>query len=290
MKLITCENLTLGYEGKAILSGLNFTVNSGDYLCIVGENGSGKSTLMKTLLHLQSPMAGTITMGDGLKINEIGYLPQQTALQRDFPASVEEIVMSGFLGRMGLRPFYTKAEKKEARELMEKTRITDLADRCYRELSGGQQQRVLLTRALCATRKILLLDEPVSGLDVVAREQFYRILLEEFTETGRTFVVSTHIMEEAADLFEEVIILKEGKLLLKENTEELLESCLHISGKAEEVDRATEGLEKHYEERLGRSKSVMVRLKPGQELPDAEVTVQPMNLEKVFVALCGEEA
>ena len=119
MKLITCENLTLGYEGKAILSGLNFTVNSGDYLCIVGENGSGKSTLMKTLLHLQSPMAGTITMGDGLKINEIGYLPQQTALQRDFPASVEEIVMSGFLGRMGLRPFYTKAEKKEAREKQE---------------------------------------------------------------------------------------------------------------------------------------------------------------------------
>ena len=150
MKLITCNDLTLGYEGKAILSGLNFTVNSGDYLCIVGENGSGKSTLMKTLLHLQLPMSGEIVMGDGLKINEIGYLPQQTALQRDFPASVEEIVMSGFLGRMGLRPFYNKAEKKEAHELMEKTRITDLAGRCYRELSGGQQQRVLLTRALCA--------------------------------------------------------------------------------------------------------------------------------------------
>ncbi len=132
MSLITCENLTLGYEGKAILSGLNFSVNSGDYLCIVGENGSGKSTLMKTLLHLQSPMSGSIILGDDLKINEIGYLPQQTALQRDFPASVDEIVMSGFLGRMGLRPFYNKAEKKEAHELMEKTRITDLADRCYR--------------------------------------------------------------------------------------------------------------------------------------------------------------
>lgn len=149
---------------------------------------------------------------------------------------------------------------------------------------------VTIIVALASKADFTFLDEPVSGLDVVAREQFYRILLGEFTETGRTFVVSTHIMEEAADLFEEVIILKEGKLLLKENTEELLESCLHISGKAEEVDRATEGLEKHYEERLGRSKSVMVRLKPGQELPDAEMTVQPMNLEKVFVALCGEEA
>lgn len=178
MSLITCENLTLGYEGKAILSGLNFSVNSGDYLCIVGENGSGKSTLMKTLLHLQSPMSGSIILGDDLKINEIGYLPQQTALQRDFPASVDEIVMSGFLGRMGLRPFYNKAEKKEAHELMEKTRITDLADRCYRQLSGGQQQRVLLTRALCATRKILLLDEPVSGLDPVATADMYQIINE----------------------------------------------------------------------------------------------------------------
>ena len=195
MKLITCENLTLGYEGKAILSGLNFTVNSGNYLCIVGENGSGKSTLMKTLLHLQSPMAGTITMGDGLKINEIGYLPQQTALQRDFPASVEEIVMSGFLGRMGLRPFYTKAEKKEARELMEKTRITDLADRCYRELSGGQQQRVLLTRALCATRKILLLDEP----------DMYQIISELNKEDHVTIIMISHDIGEVANYASHVL-------------------------------------------------------------------------------------
>ena len=205
MKLIKCENLTLGYEGKAILSGLNFTVNSGNYLCIVGENGSGKSTLMKTLLHLQSPMAGTITMGDGLKINEIGYLPQQTALQRDFPASVEEIVMSGFLGRMGLRPFYTKAEKKEARELMEKTRITDLADRCYRELSGGQQQRVLLTRALCATRKILLLDEPVSGLDPVATADMYQIISELNKEDHVTIIMISHDIGEVANYASHVL-------------------------------------------------------------------------------------
>ena len=181
------------------------------------------------------------------------------------------------------------AQRAKALELLKAVGLDDVKDELATALPYGKQRRLEIARALAAEPKLLLLDEPVSGLDVVAREQFYRILLGEFTETGRTFVVSTHIMEEAADLFEEVIILKEGKLLLKENTEELLESCLHISGKAEEVDRATEGLEKHYEERLGRSKSVMVRLKPGQELPDAEMTVQPMNLEKVFVALCGEE-
>ena len=192
MAQLTCKNLTLGYDNRAIQEDLNFSIDAGDYLCIVGENGSGKSTLMKTLLHLQPPISGSIELGDGLKKNEIGYLPQQTLVQRDFPASVEEIVMSGFLGRMGLRPFYTKAEKKEARELMEKTRITDLADRCYRELSGGQQQRVLLTRALCATRKILLLDEPVSGLDPVATADMYQIISELNKEDGITIIMISH--------------------------------------------------------------------------------------------------
>ena len=192
MKLITCENLTLGYEGKAILSGLNFTVNSGDYLCIVGENGSGKSTLMKTLLHLQSPMAGTITMGDGLKINEIGYLPQQTALQRDFPASVREIVLSGCQSRCGWRPFYNKEEKMVAQKAMEKMMIQDLADHCYRELSGGQQQRVLLARALCAAQKILLLDEPVSGLDPRVTAEMYQLIKDLNKKDGITIIMISH--------------------------------------------------------------------------------------------------
>ena len=213
MSLITCENLTLGYEGKAILSGLDFSVNSGDYLCIVGENGSGKSTLMKTLLHLQSPMSGSIILGD---------LPQQTALQRDFPASVDEIVMSGFLGRMGLRPFYNKAEKKEAHELMEKTRITDLADRCYRQLSGGQQQRVLLTRALCATRKILLLDEPVSGLDPVATADMYQIINELNKEDRVTIIMISHDISEVATYASHVLHI--GQKVFFGTKEEYLES------------------------------------------------------------------
>ena len=146
MALLTVRDLSLGYEGHTIVQGLNFTVNSGDYLCIVGENGSGKSTLMKTLVRLREPQGGEILTGDGLKPNEIGYLPQQTVVQKDFPASVREIVLSGCQGRCGLRPFYSREEKRMAEENMERMGITDLRDRCYRELSGGQQQRVLLNR------------------------------------------------------------------------------------------------------------------------------------------------
>ena len=140
-------------------------MNKGDYLCIVGENGSGKTTLIKSILGLIPTISGKLETGDGLKSNEIGYLPQQTVVQRDFPASVREIVLSGCQGRVGLRPFYSKSDKLLAEENMRKMEITDLSKRCYRELSGGQQQRVLLARALCATQKLLLLDEPVSGLD-----------------------------------------------------------------------------------------------------------------------------
>ncbi len=165
MAQLTCQNLSLGYDGREILHDLSFEVNAGDYLCIVGENGSGKSTLMKTILGLQAPIRGRILTGDGLRPNEIGYLPQQTVVQRDFPASVREIVLSGCQSRCGLRPFYNRQEKRLAGENMEKLGLTALEKRCYRELSGGQQQRVLLARALCATQKLLLLDEPVSGLD-----------------------------------------------------------------------------------------------------------------------------
>jgi zinc transport system ATP-binding protein len=191
MALITVRDLSLGYEGKAIVENLNFTVNAGDYLCVVGENGSGKSTLMKTLLTLRAPLAGKIEIGDGLKKNEIGYLPQQTVVQRDFPASVKEIVLSGCQARCGLRPFYNKEEKALALENMERMGITNLADRCYRELSGGQQQRVLLARALCATRKVLLLDEPVSGLDPKVTLEMYN-LIAAINKEGITVIMISH--------------------------------------------------------------------------------------------------
>ena len=197
MAQITCKNLTLGYENRAIQENLNFSINAGDYLCIVGENGSGKSTLMKTLLHLQPPISGTIELGDGLHKNEIGYLPQQTLVQRDVPASVKEIVLSGCQGRCGWRPFYNKEDKEIARKAMEKMMIQDLQDRCYRELSGGQQQRVLLARALCAAKKILLLDEPVSGLDPKVTAEMYQLIEDLNKKDEITIIMISHDIEAA---------------------------------------------------------------------------------------------
>ncbi|MCR5294478.1 MAG: metal ABC transporter ATP-binding protein [Lachnospiraceae bacterium] len=191
MALLTVRDLAVGYEGRAVAEGLHFSVKSGDYLCIVGENGSGKSTLMKTLLGISQPIRGQILIGDGLKKNEIGYLPQQTQVQRDFPASVREIVLSGCQSRCGLRPFYNKEEKRLAEENMARMGVANLADRCYRELSGGQQQRVLLARALCATRKVLLLDEPVSGLDPKVTLEMYK-LISSLNREGITIIMISH--------------------------------------------------------------------------------------------------
>ncbi|MBQ9065453.1 MAG: ABC transporter ATP-binding protein [Blautia sp.] len=191
MNLLTIQDLSVGYDSVAVVEGLNFSVDEGDYLCIVGENGSGKTTLMKTLLHLQEPLRGQILTGGGLKKNEIGYLPQQTIVQKDFPASVREIVLSGCQGRCGLRPFYNKEEKKLADKNMERMGITPLKNRCYRDLSGGQQQRVLLARALCATQKILLLDEPVSGLDPKVTSEMYS-LIEGLNREGITIIMISH--------------------------------------------------------------------------------------------------
>ena len=192
MALITCTSVSLGYEGNPIVENLNFTVNQGDYLCIVGENGSGKSTLMKTLLGLKDPMKGIMTLGDGLRKNEIGYLPQQSGAQRDFPASVYEVVISGCLNRRGLRPFYSHEDKERAKENMERLGISDLANRCYRELSGGQQQRVLLARALCATSKLILLDEPVSGLDPKVTADMYALIESLNRDEGITVIMISH--------------------------------------------------------------------------------------------------
>ena len=197
MAQLTCQKLCVGYDGKSVLQDLDFEVFAGDYLCIVGENGSGKSTLMKTILGLQPPISGRILTGDGLRKNEIGYLPQQTVVQKDFPASVREIVLSGCQGRCGSRPFYNREEKKMAADAMEKMQVASLAKRCYRTLSGGQQQRVLLARALCATQKMLLLDEPVSGLDPKVTAEMYALIQKLNYEDSITVVMISHDLNAA---------------------------------------------------------------------------------------------
>lgn len=190
--LLECKNITLGYEGSIVTEGINFSVNEGDYLYILGENGSGKSTLVKALLNLKPQMSGEINVLGGLGRNEIGYLPQQTIVQKDFPASVKEIVLSGCATQIGFRPFFNSAEKKLAKDMMKRLDISDLSSRCYRELSGGQQQRVLIARALCAARKLLLLDEPVTGLDPKATNEMYELIADLNRKDNITIIMVSH--------------------------------------------------------------------------------------------------
>ena len=185
MILLSCENIHVTYDSKTAVRNVNFTVSPGDYLCVVGENGSGKTTLMKAILGLIKPVEGKITCS-GLKKNEIGYMPQQTVVQRDFPASVFEIVLSGRLNRHGFLPLYTKKDKLAALENIKKLGIEDLRKKSYSELSGGQQQRVLLARALCATEKLLILDEPTAGLDPIVANEMYNLLKKINKEDGIT--------------------------------------------------------------------------------------------------------
>ena len=230
MPQIVCENLSVGYEHKPVAQTLNFSVNPGDYLCIVGENGAGKTTLMKTLLGLLKPISGTITKDEETAKYGIGYLPQQAAIQKDFPATVMEVVLSGFQHQVGWRPFYGKARKDAALLALENLGVKDLAKKCFSDLSGGQQQRVLLARALCGTRNLLLVDEPVSSLDPLATEEMYA-QLKHLNDHGVSIVMITHdlasakkyathmLLIDASPFFgtKEEFLAMEGISLLKEN-------------------------------------------------------------------------
>ena len=195
--LITCRDVSLGYEQQAIWEHLDFTVYEGDYICIVGDNGSGKSTLVKSLLGLLKPMAGSIDHHKEIANGSIGYLPQQTDAQRNFPATVMEVVLSGFLNRKRLHFLYTPAQRSAALQHMGKLGILELKNTCYRELSGGQQQRVLLARALCAAGKLLILDEPITGLDPAAVQDFYKTLRYLNDKEGMAIVMVSHDIQNA---------------------------------------------------------------------------------------------
>lgn len=222
MSFLEVKDLKIGYDGKVVVENINFCVNKGDYLCIVGENGSGKTTLMKTLLKIKSPLGGSIVLGDDLKRNEIGYLSQQNAIQKDFPASVEEVVSSGCQNSMGWRPYLNKAERKLVSNNMQKLGIEHLAKSCYRELSGGQQQRVLIARALCATKKMLFLDEPVTGLDPKITAETYEIISNVNKTDGITVVMISHDIAMATKYATHILHLSQNPLFFGTKQEYLL--------------------------------------------------------------------
>ena len=221
MSLLKISDLTLGYDSTVVVKDLNFTVDPGDYLCILGENGAGKSTLMKALTGLLKPISGTIERGDGLEPSELGFLPQQTQIQKDFPASVQEIVLSGCLSRLGWRPFYSAKEKAIAAENLERLGISDLRKESFKDLSGGQQQRVLLARALCSTGKLLLLDEPVTGLDPVAQIELYE-LIQKLNNEGTAIIMITHDADTAVEYSSHILHI--GDELFFGKKEEYLQS------------------------------------------------------------------
>ena len=208
--IFECKDVTLGYENKVVAKNLNFKIDQGDYLCVVGENGTGKSTLIKTLLGLIKPLNGEVIANvQGKNHKGVGYLPQQTQAQKDFPASVWEVVLSGVLNNDHRCPFYNKKDRAEAEKNMEKLNILDLKKRCYRELSGGQQQRVLLARALCATDSVLILDEPVTGLDPAASMEFYETIKDLNKKETVTIIMVSHDIKNALNYATHILHLEQ---------------------------------------------------------------------------------
>lgn len=222
MKLIEIKKLNIGYGNKIVCKDINFTIEQGQYICVVGENGSGKSTLLKTILGLNKAVSGKINFNEEM-CKGIGYLPQQTEIQRDFPATVMEVIMSGFLGKMGFRPFYNKAEKEKANVIAKTLDIEELLKKSFKELSGGQQQRVLLARALCATDNILVMDEPVNALDAKSIKKFYQLIKKLNKENGLTIIMVSHNLDSVIGAASHIIYLKD-KMEFAGTKEEFLSS------------------------------------------------------------------
>ncbi len=231
MSVIRAKNISMSYEGKKVIEGVSFDVKKGECLLIAGENGSGKTTILKALTGLKKIDSGSLLFEGNLRRNEIGYLPQQTDVQRDFPASAWEVVLSGCLGGMGFRPFYTKKQKSMARLAMEKLEISSLSKKCYHELSGGQQQRVLLARAICASKKILILDEPTTALDTGAAKEFYSLVSKLISE-GMTVIMISHDVENALVLADKVLHLGEKRELYFGTAHDYRQKLLNMGGGA----------------------------------------------------------
>lgn len=289
MNLI-CENITKVYGKKEVLHDVSLTLEQGKIYGLIGRNGAGKTTLLSILTAQNPATAGTVTL-DGEKVWENRKSLAKLCFSRELNASAES-GLAAMKAKEYLRiaaTFYPGWDKALEKQLIDLFKL-DIKKKLGK-MSKGMLSMVTIIVALCSKAPFTFLDEPVAGLDVVAREQFYKLLLQEYTESGRTFVVSTHIIEEAADVLEEVIILHDGKILIKANTQEFVDSAVYVSGKIEDVDAATHGLDVHHAEVIGRSKGVTVFLKDGEHVDESyDVSIQSVNLQKAFVALCGEEA
>jgi len=286
---LVCKNVYKNYKKTEVLKGLDLQLEKGKIYGLIGRNGAGKTTLLSLMAGQNPVTSGEITL-DGQKVWENQEMMDQICFSRELNPttnfSISELKVKEYLKMASI--YMPNWDKEFAEELL-KTFELD-ANKKLNKLSKGMLSMVTITVALASKAEFTFMDEPVAGVDVVMREQFYRILLDEFAESGRTFVISTHIIEEAADVFEEVIMLDKGKIILKENAVELLDRARHVSGVAEAVDKVMEGRETFHSEKLGRSKGVTVLLKQGETLEsDAQISVQPMSLQQVFVAMCGKE-
>lgn len=289
MSVLKCENLCKSYGKHTVLENLNLTLESGKIYGLIGRNGAGKTTMLSIMANHNPASGGKVTL-DGENIWENRKALDRICFSRELNITAES-GLAAYTVKNYLKvaaTYFAHWDKEMAHRLVTLFQLKPKAK--LGKLSKGMLSMVTIIVALASKADFTFLDEPVAGLDVVAREQFYKLLLEEYTESGRTFVISTHIIEEAADVMEEVIMLDGGKILLMENTQELIDRARYVTGLAEEVDNATAGLECHHAEKMGRSMGVTVLLKEDQAIADAcDVTVQPVNLQKIFVALCGEE-
>lgn len=290
MSQLVCENISKQYKKKEVLHDIDLTIEQGKIYGLVGRNGAGKTTLLSILTAQNPATSGTVTY-DGMPVWENQKALDHLCFSRELNTlsvlGPNTIKVKEYLQMA--RTYYPNWDREMEQRLVAQFDLNP--KKKISKLSKGMLSMVTIVVALASKADITILDEPVAGLDVVARDDFYHLLLEEHEATGRTFIVSTHIIEEAANVFEEVIFLKDGEILLKEDTQELLERAVHVSGLAEEVDAACAGLEVHHAEKMGRSKGVTVLLAPGQQIADGyDVTVQPVSLQNLFVALCGREA
>lgn len=287
---LVCKNLVKTYNKTDVLKNIDLEIGQGKIYGLIGRNGAGKTTLL-SILTAQNPATGGSVCYDGMPVWENQEVLDHLCFSREINPVTSfgpnQMKVKEYLRIASV--FYPNWDKQMAGELVTLFQLD--VKKKISKLSKGMMSMLTIIVALASKSDITIMDEPVAGLDIVAREQFYRLVLDEYAKSGRTFVISTHIIEEAADIFEEVIILKDGSVLCKENTQELLERCCHVSGNAIDVDAACAGLELHRVQNMGRSKGVTVLLQKGQKLADGyNVTVQPVSLQELFLALCGEDA